>query len=85
MFIMYNLYDVKLNYIFIVKIFYKVKGFIVVYLMEFLLYRDLFSIVSLFQVGFGLKGIILFFVYMIDEEYVVKEIKVFFFDFFCML
>lgn len=85
MLIMHNLHDVKLNYIFIVKTLYKAKGSIVAYLMELLLHRDLFSTVSLFQAGFGLKGITLSLAHMTDEEYAVKETKVFFFDFSCML
>lgn len=54
MLIMHTLQYAKLDYIFIVKILYRVKGSIVVYVMEVLWFPNLLNLISLFQVGFDL-------------------------------
>ena len=77
MLIMHTLQYAKLDYIFIVKILYKVKASIVVYVTEVLWFPNLFNLISLFQVGFGLQGNILSPAHKTDEDYTVTETTIF--------
>lgn len=85
MLIMHTLQYAKLDYIFIVKILYRIKGSIVVYVMEVLRFPNLFNLISLFQVGFDLQGTILSPAHKTDEDYTVTETTIFSFICFCSL